>query len=318
MTGPASDRPVGRRALLGAVGVVLATGGCRTGDPVPSAPGSSDPVTSPSRSTGGAVSSTAAPSSGGPSPFGPPAGGTPTSAVPSPPERVGAPPTDVATAALPQATTFGVVRGAPRAPGAPARPTGVVLHPQADTVVWSAPGGRPLALLPAHQLGSPTWVPVVGTGGGWSQVLLPSRPNSSSGWVFTDTDGFDLARSDGLVEVDLDQARVTIRRAGSRVGSWPAVVGAPATPTPPGTTFVMASVDDPGNAYSTHLLPLGWHSDTLDTFGGGPGTVALHGWPSRSLFRSAHRALSHGCVRIPADALAVAVRLPLGTPVVLS
>lgn len=149
-------------------------------------------------------------------------------------------------------------------------------------------------------------------------MLLPSRPNGSSAWVFTDTDRFDLARSDALVSVDLGRARVTIDRAGSRVGSWPAVVGAPGTPTPPGTTFVMASVYDPGNAYSTHLLPLGWHSDTLDSFGGGPGTVALHGWPARSLFRSVHRDVSHGCVRIPADALALAVQLPLGTPVLLS
>lgn len=175
-----------------------------------------------------------------------------------------------------------------------------------------------MGTLPADQLGSPTWVPVLGSRGDWSQVLLPSRPNASSAWVWSAGDRFDLARSAALVVVDRARQRIVIERDGRRLGSWPAVVGADATPTPAGTTFVMASVVDADNPYSTHLLPLGWHSDTLDSFGGGPGTVALHGWPDAAIFRRSDRRLSHGCIRIPADALDQARRLPLGTPVVIT
>lgn len=238
------------------------------------------------------------------------------------PSAAGAPGPDVPTSAevarLPRATTFAVVHTAP-GPAVPAGPPGgLVVHPRRDMLLRSAPGGNPVAVLPATELGSPTWVPVLVAGDGWSRVLLPSRPNGSSAWLFTDTDTVDLARTDAVVRIDVSARRMAIDRAGRRTGSWPVVVGARATPTPAGTTFLMASVYDPGNSYSTHLLPLGWHSDTLDTFGGGPGTVAIHGWRDGSIFRRPDRALSHGCVRVPAAGLLAARQLPLGTPVVIT
>lgn len=230
---------------------------------------------------------------------------------------VAAPPVDTPVTGLREATTFTTVRGTP-VPGRGA-PDGVVLHPRLAVAVFSGPGGRALAALPSTQLGSPTWVPVLREVGGWSQVLLPSRPNGSTGWVASgDHDGFDLARSDAVVRVRLRDARMSIDRDGREVGTWPVVIGAPATPTPAGTTFVMASVEDPGNDYSRYLLPLGWHSATLDSFGGGPGTVAVHGWKDPSIFTRRDRELSHGCIRVPAVALSVARSLPLGTPVVIS
>jgi lipoprotein-anchoring transpeptidase ErfK/SrfK len=67
--------------------------------------------------------------------------------------------------------------------------------------------------------------------------------------------------------------------------------------------------------YSPLILPLGLHSNTLDTFGGGPGTVGLHGWPDPAVFG---HAVSHGCVRVPADALRVLSRVPLGSPVMIT
>ncbi len=111
---------------------------------------------------------------------------------------------------------------------------------------------------------------------------------------------------------------MSIRTAGRPTRSWPVVVGARDTPTPRGTTFVMAAVDDPGSPYSRYLMPLGWHSDTLDSFGGGPGTVALHGWPDQTIFTMTRRARSHGCIRVPEAAMAEVRSLPLGTPVVIT
>ncbi|MCP9981085.1 L,D-transpeptidase [Actinomadura madurae] len=66
---------------------------------------------------------------------------------------------------------------------------------------------------------------------------------------------------------------------------------------------------------SPTVLPLGTHSATLDTFGGGPGTVALHGWPDASVFG---KAITHGCVRVPADALKALSRVPLGSLVLIT
>jgi lipoprotein-anchoring transpeptidase ErfK/SrfK len=62
------------------------------------------------------------------------------------------------------------------------------------------------------------------------------------------------------------------------------------------------------------ILPLGTHSDTLDTYGGGPGTVALHTWPDASVFGTA---ASHGCIRVPPDALDQLTQVPLGTLVLI-
>jgi hypothetical protein len=80
-------------------------------------------------------------------------------------------------ARLPAATTDGTTPAAPRdaAPFAPE--TGQVLHPIAARVVYTRPGGPPAARLPATEVGSPTWVPVVQSQPGWDRVLLPTRPN---------------------------------------------------------------------------------------------------------------------------------------------
>jgi lipoprotein-anchoring transpeptidase ErfK/SrfK len=92
-------------------------------------------------------------------------------------------------------------------------------------------------------------------------------------------------------------------------------IGAPGTPTPAGRTFLLASLAPAQPAYSPLILPLGLHSDSLSTFGGGPGTVALHGWPDRAVFG---HAISNGCVRVPATALRVLSRIPLGSSVMIT
>jgi len=91
--------------------------------------------------------------------------------------------------------------------------------------------------------------------------------------------------------------------------------GAPGTPTPTGRTFLLASLVPRQPSYSPLILPLGTHSDTLTTYGGGPGTVGLHGWPDPAVFG---HAASHGCVRVPAAALRALSRIPLGSPVMIT
>lgn len=219
-------------------------------------------------------------------------------------------------ARLPIATTFGNSPRAPQDPSPYQPETGIVLHPTATSVIYARPGGQALMTLPPTELGSPTWTPVVQSQPGWDRVLLPTRPNRSTGWIYVGGSGrLQTARSSYRIQIDLAGYRLTVSDAGRRLGSWPVAIGAPGTPTPTGRTFLLASLAPRHPTYSPLILPLGVHSDTLTAFGGGPGTVGLHGWPDPAVFG---HAISHGCVRVPAGALRVLARVPLGSSVMIT
>jgi lipoprotein-anchoring transpeptidase ErfK/SrfK len=217
-------------------------------------------------------------------------------------------------ARLPPATTYGITPAAPPDPAPFAPETGTVLHPETTRLVYARPGGPPVAALPVTQLGSPTWVPVVQSQPGWDRVLLPARPNRSTGWIYLGGGGVQTAYSPYQVQIDLATRRLTVLDDGHSLGSWTVADGAASTPTPIGRTFLLASLAPRSPTYSPLILPLGAHSDTLTTYGGGPGTVALHGWPDQAVFG---HAVSHGCVRVPAAALRALARIPLGSAVTI-
>jgi lipoprotein-anchoring transpeptidase ErfK/SrfK len=218
-------------------------------------------------------------------------------------------------ARLPAATTYGTTPAAPRDPAPFAPETGIVLHPAAARVVYTRPGGPPAARLPATEAGSPTWVPVVQSHPGWDRVLLPTRPNRSTGWIYLGGGGLQAAVSRYQVQVNLSAHRLTLLNAGRSLGSWTVADGAAGTPTPAGRTFLLASLAPAHPTYSPLILPLGTHSNTLSTYGGGPGTVGLHGWPDPAVFG---HAVSHGCVRVPPAALRALSRVPLGSAVMIT
>jgi lipoprotein-anchoring transpeptidase ErfK/SrfK len=226
-----------------------------------------------------------------------------------------APPTGGRPAPLPQATTFTTLSGIPQDAASATAGDGTVVHPTTSVSVSAVPGGPPVAVLPSTQLGSPTWVPVVETKSGWQRVLLPSRPNHAAGWVKTGGAEFQTAHSPYVIKVDISARRLTLVKSGQRLGTWAVAVGATKTPTPTGRTFVLASLAPAKPTYSPLILPIGAHSPTLDTFGGGPGTVAFHGWPQQSVFG---KAVTNGCVRVPSDALARLSKVPLGTTVLIT
>jgi lipoprotein-anchoring transpeptidase ErfK/SrfK len=221
-------------------------------------------------------------------------------------------------ARLPRSTTFTRTPAAPLDPEPFTAPSGLVVHPLAAQVVYAGPGKQPVAVLPATELDGPTWVPVVQTIPGWDRVLLPSRPNHATGWIFTaGTAGsqLDTRQSVYLIRVEIGARKLSVDDGRGVVGTWTVAVGAPGTPTPTGRTFLLALLAPPHPTYSPLILPLGFHSDVFSTFGGGPGTVGLHGWPDPSVFG---HAISNGCVRVPADALHVLSGIPLGTPVLIT
>jgi lipoprotein-anchoring transpeptidase ErfK/SrfK len=232
-----------------------------------------------------------------------------TSKVPTPPSKANG---ERIPANLKESTTFTTIRALPDDPAPGKLPDGTVVSPGVATPIYDAPEGRPVAILPASQLSSPTWVPVVETVPGWQRVLLPSRPNHSSGWIRSD--GLETARTAYAIKVRLSSRKLTLYKSGKALATWTVAVGAAGTPTPTGRTFLLASLA-PTKPPSGVVLPVGAHSATLDTFGGGPGTVAFHGWPDAKVFG---RAASHGCVRIPPAALKALSAVPLGSPVLIT
>lgn len=220
-------------------------------------------------------------------------------------------------AKLPKATTYGHLKDAPKDPAADDRSagengTGTVLHPKQEIAVHDSPNGEPFAKLPEQQVSSPTWVPVIAEKGDWAQILLPTRPNGASGWVHVADDAVEEAENDFAVTVHRDDFSLEITKAGEQVGEWTIGIGSDEHPTPKGRAYIMASIEETVNDYSPVVLPLSYHSDSHETFGGGPGTVGIHTWPDDSFVGKAN---SDGCLRVTQEALDELVKLPLGTMV---
>jgi lipoprotein-anchoring transpeptidase ErfK/SrfK len=225
------------------------------------------------------------------------------------------PVTDAELAALPEATTFGALPDAPVDQDPAGMPSGTVLHPSATIPVYLAPGERPLAALPATQLGSDTWLPVIDERPGWARVLLPTRPGQSTGWVSTEDPRVTTARTPFRIVVDRATFTLTLHQDDREVGRWSVGIGKPDAITPAGRTFLLASIRETRPTFSDIVLPLGTHSRTHTTFGGGPGTVGIHTWPTDDVYGQAS---SDGCIRVPRDALDIlSTRVPIGTPVLI-
>lgn len=218
---------------------------------------------------------------------------------------------EVDLSTLASSSTHTTITTAPLDPQPFAGTDGLVVHPRTETALYSAPDAEPFAKIGPAQFG-PTWLPVVEQADGWLRVLLPSKPNRSTGWV-RDED-LERASSSYLIRVHTGSRTIELFQQGKSLGRWKAGVGAKKTPTPPGRTFLLGSIIDTKRSASPVVLPLGAHSPTLDTFGGGPGTVAIHGWPRPDVFGAA---VSAGCVRVPKTALGRLQQVPLGTLVLI-
>ncbi|MFI5591256.1 L,D-transpeptidase [Amycolatopsis sp. NPDC051758] len=210
-------------------------------------------------------------------------------------------------AKLPVADTFATVAGAPLDPAPAARTAGKIAHPSTTIAIYATPGGRPIAALPAQQrfadLATETNVPIVAEQPGWAQILLPSRPNSSTGWIYLDDPAVTTEHSRFRIDVDRKTFTLDLYRDDAPIGHWTIGVGKAGAVTPPGRTFILASILDNGpKPFSPIVMPLGTHSATHLTFGAGPGTVGVHTWPTDNVYG---RASSDGCVRVPRDALDV-------------
>ena len=183
-------------------------------------------------------------------------------------------------------------------------------------------GSPQTELLPSRTpiTGERTTLPVAGSLTGadgirWLQVMLPGRPNSSTGWIAQN--GTRMLVTDWHILVDLTARRVQVYRAGHLVRTFQAVVGKPSTPTPTGQFFVEETVQmaagEPGGPFA---LALSARSEVLQEFEGGPGQIGIHG--RDDLGGTLGAAESHGCIRLATASIDwLAARIGPGTPVTI-
>jgi lipoprotein-anchoring transpeptidase ErfK/SrfK len=147
----------------------------------------------------------------------------------------------------------------------------------------------------------------------WYRVLLPKRPNQSSGWVRGDQ--VRTVPRDYHALVDLSERRLSLYKDDKLVRSFPVGIGRAATPTPTGRFFVTVKLRPPqiSSIYGAWALGLSGYSQVLEQFGTGDGQIALHG--SSNPANLGHQ-VSNGCVRLDNGAISVlADLLEPGSPV---
>ena len=143
------------------------------------------------------------------------------------------------------------------------------------------------------------------------KVALPMRPNGSEAWI----DKADVFTNEvpNRIKVEVGAHRLTVYegRTDHVVFQAPIAVGSAATPTPLGNFYVDISVAQ--NTYTPWILSVAGFSDQLQSFGGGIGQIAIHGWSDTSVLG---QNVSNGCVRVSFDDLwRLRDLAPVGTPV---
>ena len=153
-------------------------------------------------------------------------------------------------------------------------------------------------------------------GTGWFEVLVPERPNGSTGWVESNPKSMELDQLPYRIEVDLSEFELNYYRAGTLVETFEVGVGTDENPTPIGTFYVWASVPqpDPNGPYGLFALGLSGFAPELTDWPGG-GRAAIHGTADESDKGSK---VSHGCVRVFNEDMKKLKKVPLGTPVLIS
>jgi lipoprotein-anchoring transpeptidase ErfK/SrfK len=157
---------------------------------------------------------------------------------------------------------------------------------------------------------------------GWVQVLLPVRPNGSTGWI--KASDVTITSNPFHIRVALGAHTITVTNGSNVVYTGPVAVGATdpplpdvgkPTPTPTGEYYlrILLQAPDPNTVYGPFAYGLSSHSDVLSDFNGGDGEIGIHGNNDASALG---HSVSHGCIRMDNAAITSLTKvLPLGTPV---
>ncbi|NUU07144.1 L,D-transpeptidase [Leifsonia sp. C5G2] len=195
-----------------------------------------------------------------------------------------------------------------------------------DTAVYGDDFTTPVArLLAKNFLGEPSVVVRAETRGDWSLVLTPARqklpskasaaspaPTQSAAWVPTSALRHTAKLDKRVVVSTAKQTLTVVDAQGATLDSFPVGVGAKDTPTPTGTGYLQARYFDPAQDQTAHRIQLtSLHATAADEPYGGSdgGLIGIHHQTT------ATGAVSHGCLRLSAAAIAAVDALPLGTAI---
>lgn len=149
--------------------------------------------------------------------------------------------------------------------------------------------------------------------GDWLEVLLPIRPNGSTGYVRAAD--VNVVENPYRIDIALADHRLVVTKGDEVVADEPIGVGTESTPTPGGRYYIkeLLQPPDPGGAYGPYAYGLSGFSNVLEEFNGGDGVIGIHGTNEPELIGTD---VSHGCIRMSNEAITeLAAVLPLGTPV---
>ena len=147
------------------------------------------------------------------------------------------------------------------------------------------------------------------------QVLLPTRPNGSVGWIRADS--VDLLRHNFSIRVELDAYRLTVLDHDAVVLEAVVGVARDNAPTPRGRYYTTELIRPPerDSVYGAYAYGLSGFSDTFVTFNGGPGQLGIHGTNDPD---SIGTNVSSGCIRLRDDdiiSMVEELKVPAGVPV---
>lgn len=148
----------------------------------------------------------------------------------------------------------------------------------------------------------------------WVRVSTATRPNGRSGWVPRRTLG-GYATVDTHLVIDRRRLTASLSKGGRIVFRARVGVGRPGSPTPRGRFFVrdrLTRFADP--FYGPIAFGTNARAPGLTDWPGG-GYIGIHGTNQPGLIPGR---ISHGCIRMRnADILALARRMPVGTPITI-
>ncbi|MGH2733555.1 MAG: L,D-transpeptidase [Actinomycetota bacterium] len=177
--------------------------------------------------------------------------------------------------------------------------------------VFAEPGGSPTQQLPGRNPVDQA-VPflVLDETPGWYRVVLPARPNRSTGWLSAQQVAPREVKHALIAR--LGQFRLEHYVDGQLHQAFRVATGKPSTPTPTGLFYVWATQEYRHPPYDPGIFALSGFSPVLTNWPGG-GRAGIHGWQdSRVIGKRA----SNGCLRMaPQDFQKLLSSVPLGTPV---
>jgi lipoprotein-anchoring transpeptidase ErfK/SrfK len=144
-------------------------------------------------------------------------------------------------------------------------------------------------------------------------VLLPIRPNGTTGWIRAAD--VDLTPNNFRVTVELTSHTITVTDGENVVLTESVGLGVGNTPTPGGRYYIkeLLETPNPDGPYGPYAYGLSGFSEVITDFNGGPGDIGIHGTNDPGGIGTD---VSSGCIRMSNEGITtLAGILPLGTPV---